>query len=62
MWFWDYTPAAHSYKKPISKKQLKALQENYKNADAICKKARELEKKEMEKAQSELDDMMDFID
>lgn len=61
MWFWDYTPASHSYKKPISKKELRKLQENFKNADEISKKARELEKEEMQWAKQELDDMLDDI-
>ena len=61
MWFWDYTPASHSYKKPISKKQLLKLQENYKNADEISKKARELEQQEMQWAKQGLEDMLSDI-
>lgn len=62
MWFWDYTPAAHSYKKPITKAQLRKMQESFKNAYEISAKTRELEKEEMKKAQNELDNLMDFID
>ncbi|EKE29891.1 MAG: hypothetical protein ACD_2C00079G0008 [uncultured bacterium (gcode 4)] len=61
MWFWDFTPAAHSYKKPISKKELRKLQENYAMADEVSKKARELEAEEQKNASAEMDDMLDDI-
>ena len=62
MWFWDFTPAAHSYKKPVSKKELRKLQENYSKADEISKKARELEENEQKKASQEFDDLLNSID
>ncbi len=58
MWFWDFAPASHSYKKPVSKKELKRMKDSFKNADEISKKARELEEKEMDLAKKELDDML----
>jgi hypothetical protein len=61
MWFWDFTPASNSYKKPITKKQLQKLRENYAEADKISKKARELEEKEKESVKIEMDDMLDDI-
>lgn len=61
MWFWDFTPASHSYKKPISKKELKKLQENYAHADEVIKRAREFEEAEQKKANIEIDDMLDDI-
>lgn len=62
MWFWDYTPASHSYKKPITKKQLLKLQESYKNADEISRQARELEEKEQKKASQEMEDLLSWLD
>lgn len=62
MWYWDFTPASHSYKKPVSKKELKKLQENYSKADEISRKARELEQEEQKKASQEIDDLLDSID
>ncbi|MDD2566274.1 MAG: hypothetical protein PHZ26_05975 [Candidatus Gracilibacteria bacterium] len=62
MGFGDYTPASHSYKKPITKKQLLKLQESYKNADEISRQARELEEKEQKKASQEMEDLLSGLD
>ncbi|EKE27498.1 MAG: hypothetical protein ACD_3C00198G0012 [uncultured bacterium (gcode 4)] len=61
MWFWDFSPASHAYKKPITKKQLRQLQENYAMADEVSKRARELEAEEQKKASAEMEDMLDDI-
>ena len=62
MGFWDFTPAASGRKRPISKKELKKLQDNYKFADEISKKARELESEEKKDAQKDLDNLLSGID
>lgn len=62
MWYWDFIPAGHSYKKPVSKKDLKRMQENYQKADEIVKEVREYEKEEQKKASQEMDDLLDSLD
>ncbi|EKE26023.1 MAG: hypothetical protein ACD_4C00466G0002 [uncultured bacterium (gcode 4)] len=61
MWFWDFTPSSHWYRKPISKRDLKKLQENFAMADEISAKARKLELDEKKKASQEFDDLLDEI-
>lgn len=61
MWFWDYTPAWHSYKKPISKKQLQKIKDNFKNADEISKKVKELDEKEKEWVEVEFEGLLEDI-
>lgn len=60
MWFWDYTPASHSYKKPITKKQLRKMQENFSRADEITKQVREMEEKE-KASLGDLDDLISDV-
>lgn len=62
MWYWDFTPASHWHKKPISKRKLRELQANYEMADEISKKARELEQEEKEKASQEIEDLLWWLD
>lgn len=62
MWYWDFTPASHAYKKPISKRELRKLQANYEMADEIAKKARELEQEEQKKASQEMADLLWWLD
>ena len=61
MWFWDFTPASSWHRKPISKKELKRLQEIYAKADEISAKTRLLEAEEQKKASIEIDDLLDDI-
>lgn len=61
MGFWDFTPAGGSYRKPVSKKQLKRLKEHFAMADEISAKARQLEALEQENARKEFDDLLDEI-
>lgn len=50
MWYWDHVPTGSNHrKKPLTKAQIRKIQENYSKAEEISKKikeAEELEKKE----------------
>lgn len=61
MWFWDFTPASHSYKKPITKAQLKKMQDNFAKADVISKEIRLKEEEEKKIALNEMDDLLSDI-
>lgn len=58
MGFWDFTPSARGRAKPITKKELRKIQESFVMADEIAKKAREKEEIEKKKADKELEDML----
>lgn len=62
MWDWDFAPAWHSYKKPISKRELEKLKKAYSEADSISKKSRAMEEEEQKKANIEIDDLLEGID
>ena len=47
MWYWDYIPTwSHHVKKPLTKAQIKKIQENYMKADDLSKKIKESEERE----------------
>lgn len=47
MWYGDYTPSSGNHaKKPLSKKQLKKIQEAYEKVDSIQSYIKEQEEKE----------------
>ena len=58
MWFWDFTPSARGQAKPITKKELKKIQESFIQADEIAKKAREMEEVEKQGVDKELDNLL----
>ncbi len=59
MWYWDFAPpSGHHAKKPLSKKEIKKLQEAYSRAGEISETVKELEEKENEKTEKELEEMM----
>ena len=61
MWYWDYTPSSHHAKKPLTKAQIRKMQEAYKNADTVTAEVREKEKKEQKRAEWETDELLNFI-
>ena len=59
MWYWDFAPPSwHHAKKPLTRAQIKKLQQAYSKAGEISDTVKSLEKEEQEKTQKELDDMM----
>lgn len=61
MWYWDYTPSGNYAKKPLTKKQLQKIRENYAKADIISEHVRDLEAKEKEKTEEKIDDELNVI-
>ena len=61
MWAWDFTPPSSWRYKKISAKDLKKMKENYEKAGQISQQAIEEEKKYKNKAQNELDGLIDEI-
>ncbi|EKD44338.1 MAG: hypothetical protein ACD_71C00174G0002 [uncultured bacterium (gcode 4)] len=61
MWAWDYTPSASGRAKPITKAQLRKMQEDYARAEALSKEVLEQEKKEQEKVGREMNDLLGNI-
>lgn len=62
MWYWDYFPPSGKYaKKPLTKEQLRKIQENYQKAGKIAEHVQELEEKhskdEKEKADRAIDSL-----
>lgn len=58
MWAWDYTPASNWRAKPITKAELRKMQQNYARAEEFSKEALELEKKEQENASREMNALL----
>lgn len=61
MWYWDYTPSSWGRAKPLTKAQIRKLQESYRNADKITAEVREIEAKETTRIQSDIDDALNFL-
>lgn len=61
MWYWDYTPHSHHPKKPLTKAQIRRMQEAYKNADTITAEVREKEAEEQEIVEEETDKLLWLI-
>lgn len=58
MWAWDYTPSSTGRAKPITKAQLRKMQEDYVRAEMLSKEVLEQEKKEKERAGREMNDLL----
>lgn len=58
MWAWDCAPSASGRAKPITKAQLRKMQEDYARAEALSKEVLEQEKREQEKASREMNDLL----
>lgn len=61
MWFWDFSPPSRWSAKPISKKKLKELQDNFKRADEISKQTRAKEQEDQKKVNAEIDNLLSDI-
>jgi hypothetical protein len=62
MWYWDFAPPSwHHAKKPLTRAQIKKLQESYKKAEEISENVRTLEEIEQEKSAKEMDSMINWI-
>jgi len=61
MWYWDYTPSSHHAKKPLSKGQIKKMQEAYNRADEISIKVKKQEIEEQKKIEWETEEMLKFL-
>jgi hypothetical protein len=61
MWYWDYTPSSHHSKKPLTKAQIRRLQEAYSRADEISAEVREKEQEEQKISAKETEEMLKFL-
>ena len=61
MWAWDYTPSSTGRAKPITKAQLRKMQEDYARAETLSKEALEQEQREKEKASREMNDLLSDV-
>lgn len=58
---WDYTPSSSGRMKPVTKAQLRKMQDNYARAQSIAEQTILQEKKEQEKISIEVDDMIENV-
>ena len=58
MWAWDYTPSSSGRMKPVTKAQLRRMQEDFARAWEISKEALEKEEQEKKKASLEMNDLL----
>lgn len=62
MWYWDYIPSHGNHQvKPLSKSELKKLQEQYAKADIISEHVRQLEQEEKKKNKDHLEKSLDSL-
>lgn len=58
MWAWDYTPSSSGRMKPVTKAQLRKMQQDYEMADQIREEALLKEQAEKARVANEVDDML----
>lgn len=59
MWYWDFAPpSGHHAKKPLTKAQIRKLQEAYKNADKISAEVKEKENIEQTQTEQDIENLM----
>jgi hypothetical protein len=61
MWYWDYTPSSHHPKKPLTKAEVKKMQEAYNRADEISAEVKKQEEEEQKKTEWETEEMLKFL-
>ena len=62
MWYWDYIPSGWQHnKKPLTKWQIKKLQQAYAAAGAISESVKSLEEQEQETTQREVEDGLKLL-
>jgi hypothetical protein len=61
MWYWDYTPSSHHPKKPLTKSQIRKMQEAYNRADAISAEVRKQEEEEQKSSAKETEEMLQML-
>lgn len=61
MGYWDYTPPSGGRPKPLTKAQMKKLQQAYSKAGEITESVKNLEAKEQERMEKEIDDIMNGL-
>lgn len=61
MWYWDYTPSSWGRAKPLTKAQIRRLQESYKNADKITAEVQAKESEEQEETLWETNRLLSML-
>lgn len=61
MWYWDYTPSSWGRPKPLTKAQLRKIQEAYSHADEISAEVRQKEEEEQRKIEQETKDILNLL-
>jgi hypothetical protein len=61
MWYWDYTPSSHNPKKPLTKAELKKMEEAYSRADEISAVVKKQEEEEQQISTKETEKMLKFL-
>lgn len=61
MWYGDYTPSGWGRPKPLTKAQIRKLQEAYKNADKISAEVKEKEAVEQNQTEQDIENLMKTI-
>jgi hypothetical protein len=62
MWYWDYIPTGGQHsKKPLTKAQIKKLEQAYAAAGAISESVKSLEEQEQEKVQREIEEGLKML-
>ena len=62
MWYWDYIPSGwQHHKKPLTKWQIKKMQEAYANAGAITESVKSLEKEEQINTKNKIENELNLF-
>ena len=62
MWYWDYIPSGwQHHKKPLTKWQIKKMQEAYANAGAITESVKSLENEEQINTKNKIENELNLF-
>jgi hypothetical protein len=62
MWYWDYIPTGGQHsKKPLTKAQIKKLEQAYAKAGTISESVKSLEEKEQETTKKEAEEGLKMV-
>lgn len=61
MGYWDYTPSGWGRPKPLTKAQIRKLQDSYKKADIITAEVRKKEEEEQNRLSQKIEDELKLL-
>ena len=61
MWFWDYTPSGWGRPKPLTKAQIRKMQQAFKDAEKITAAVHQREQEEQKRINQKIEDELNLL-